>query len=142
MERSGLRSHLSGSLPISIAVEIVAVLLILIIPLTASIELPDPAWHVPDYMPAAPVPPPPPVVHAPGVAASPPSAPTNPDIVPTSASDAIRPEAAPPGPPDLGRPPGEGVPQGLGIIATDRPVIIVPPAPPRPAAPVAWRICP
>jgi protein TonB len=136
MERSGLRSRLSGSLPISIAVHLVAVLLFLIIPLTASIELPDPAWHVPDYMPAAPVPPPPPVTRAPSAVAPTPNAPTNPDIAPTTAPTAIRPETAPPGPPDFGLPPGDGVPQGIGVIASDLPVIMTPPDPPRPTAPV------
>ena len=43
MERSGLRSHLSGSVPISIALHLVALLLFLIIPLTANMILPDPA---------------------------------------------------------------------------------------------------
>jgi protein TonB len=136
MERSALRSHLSGSVPISIAVHIVAVLLILIIPLTANIELPDPAWHVPDYMPAAPVPPPPPVTRAPTAAAPTPAAPTNPDIAPTFAPEAIKPEVAAPGPPDLGLPPGAGVPEGIGIVATDKPIVITPPDPPRPAVPV------
>jgi periplasmic protein TonB len=135
MERSGLRSHLSGSLPISIAVHLVAVLLCLIIPLTASIELPDPAWHVPDYMPVAPAPPPP-VARVPSATAPTPNAATNPDLAPTSAPDAIKPEAALPGPPDLGLPPGAGVPEGLGIIATDKPVAMQAPEPPRPAVPV------
>ena len=135
MERSGLRSHLSGSVPISIAMHLVALVLFLIIPLTASIELPDPAWHVPDYMPAAPVPPPP--VARVATAASPtPHAPTNPDIAPISVPDAIKPDTALPGPPDLGLPPGAGVPEGLGIVATDKPVVILPSEPPRPAAPV------
>ena len=136
MERSGLRSHLSGSLPISIAVHLVAVLLCLIIPLTASIELPDPAWHVPDYMPAAPAPPPPPVVRVATATAPTPNVPTNPDIAPTSAPGAIEPEVVLPGPPDPGLPSGEGVPDGFGILATDKPIVIQAPEPPRPAAPV------
>jgi protein TonB len=136
MERSGLRSHLSGSLPISIAVHLVAVLLFLIIPLTASIELPDPAWHVPDYMPAAPVPPPPPVARVPSAAAPAPNAPAHPDIAPASAPDAINPEPAPAGVPDIGLPVGAGVPDGVGLVTAGKPVIVQPPDPPRPAAPV------
>jgi protein TonB len=136
MERSGLRSHLSGSVPISIALHLVVVLLVLIIPLTASIELPDPAWHVPDYMPATPAPPPPAVVRPPSAATPTPTAPTNPAIAPTTAPDAIKPEVAPPGPPDLGLPPSPGVPDGIGIMTTDKPIIITPPEPPRQVAPV------
>ena len=60
MARAGLRSHLSGSVPISIGLHLVAVILFLIIPLTANIEMPDPAMSLPDYMPTAPMPPPPP----------------------------------------------------------------------------------
>ena len=121
MERSGLRSHLSGSVPISIAMHLVALLLFLIIPLTASIELPDPAWHVPDYMPAVPVPPPPPVARVPTAASSTPNASTHPDVAPISPPDGIEPEAALPGPPDLALQTAAGVPEGIGIMATDKP---------------------
>ena len=44
------RAILSGSVPISIAVHLGAVLVFVIIPLTANMILPDPAEHVPDYM--------------------------------------------------------------------------------------------
>ncbi len=137
MERSGLRSHLSGSLPISIAVHLVAVLLFLIIPLTASIDLPDPAWQAPDYMLAAPMPPPPPVARVPPAGAPTPHPPANPDSAPTAAPDTIHPEiSAPALVPDLGMPPSAGVPGGIDLVTGERPVVLTPPDPPRPTAPV------
>jgi protein TonB len=137
MERSGLRSHLSGSVPISIAIHLIAVLLFLIIPLTANVELPDLASHLPDYMRVAPMPPPPPVARAPSAAAPTPNTPMNPDVAPTMAPSSINPEPAPPSTgPDLGLPPGTGVPEGLGLVTLDRPVIVQPPDPPRPSGPV------
>jgi periplasmic protein TonB len=137
MARSALRSHLSGSVPISIALHLFALLLFLIIPLTANMILPDPAAHLPDYMRVAPMPPPPPAVRArPPSAAPTPNAPTNPDLAPTTAPDAIKPEGAPPAVPDLGMPPGVGVPDGVGLVIGDRPVLVQPPDPPRPAGPV------
>jgi len=138
MARSGLRTHFSGSVPISIAVHFVVVVMFLIIPLTATIELPDPATILPDYMRAAPLPPPPPALRVRRAEAPAPSAAPNPDVAPTSAPGAIKPEAEPPGSPvpDLGLPPRAGVPDGLGLLAGDKPVPVTPPDPPRPVAPV------
>lgn len=113
MARPGLRSHFTGSVPISIAVHIVAVLLFLIIPLTATLAVVRVA-----EMPA-------------------PSPTTNPDIAPMTASATIAPEIAPPGIPTPGLPPTEdGVPQGLGILAGDRPVAVMPADPPKPVSQV------
>lgn len=137
MERSGLRSHLSGSVPISIAVHLVAVLLFLIIPLTANVELPGLASRLPDYMRVVPMPPPPPVARAPSAAPPSPNTPMSPDPAPTTAPPSINPEPAPPGVvPDLGLPPGAGVPEGIGLVTVNRPVIVQPPDPPRPNTPV------
>ena len=139
MARSGLRSHFTGSVPISIGIHFFVVMMFLVIPLTATLELPDPASHLPDYMLVAPPPPPPP---APPVRVRPPSAPqtadvpTNPDLAPTKAPDAIKAEGPPPVVPDLGGPPGAGVPGGIGVVVGDRPVVLQPPDPPRPAGPV------
>src|SRR5260221_5140517 len=112
MDRAGLRSHLSGPVPISIAWHFVAVLLFLIIPLTANMILPDPASHLPDYMRVAPMPPPPPVARVAPASAPTPKAPVMSDTAaPTIAPDAIHPEPAPAGVvPYLGLPSGTGVP--------------------------------
>lgn len=137
MARPGLRSHFAGSVPISIAVHFAAVLLFLIIPLTATIELPDPATILPDYMRAAPLPPPP-APRPPAGVSSTPGPRTSPDIAPITAPHAITPEAVPPGVSltDIGLPPGEGLPDGIGLLPGDKPLAITPPDPPRPAAPV------
>jgi protein TonB len=137
MERSGLRSHLSGTVPISIALHLVALLLFLIIPLTANMILPDPASHLPDYMRVVPMPPPPPVARATSAAAPTPNAPMNPEPAPTTAPSSINPEPAPAGVvPDLGMPAGTGVPDGIGFVTVGPPGLVQPPDPPRPSGPV------
>jgi protein TonB len=124
--------------PISIGVHFIVVMAFLIIPLTATLELPDPAAHLPDYMRVAPPPPPPPAprVARPPAASPTPTAPTNPDLAPTTVPDAIKPDAAPPVVPDLGMPPGAAVPDGIGLLVGEKPVVVQPPDPPRPAGPV------
>jgi protein TonB len=138
MARSGLRSHLSGSVPISIALHLGALLLFLIIPLTANMILPDPASHLPDYMRVAPMPPPPPAVRVRSASAPTPDRPLNQDPAPIAAPDTIKPETTPPGGvlPDVGLPPTAGVPDGLGVPTMGPPVHVAPPDPPRPIAPV------
>jgi len=137
MARAGLRSHFTGSVPISIGVHFLVVMMFLIIPLTATLELPDPAAHLPDYMRVAPPPPPPP---APRVARPPATSPRPPDdtaTVPTTAPPSITPETGPPGvTPDPGVIPSIGEAGGIGFIVGDKPVIVQPPDPPRPAGPV------
>src|SRR4051812_12931878 len=63
MERQRLRSHLSGTVPISIAVHVAVILVVVIIPLTAvdvsRLMVPP---RIAEYMPAVPVPPLPPVI--------------------------------------------------------------------------------
>jgi protein TonB len=129
---------LSGSVPISIGIHLFAVLLFLIIPLTANIDLPDPAAHLPDYMRVAPMPPPPP---APRLRATPSSAARsveNPNPVPTVAPTSIAPETDPPAAvPDLGGIPSPaGTPGGLGVLPGGSPIVMQPPEPPRPNVPV------
>lgn len=139
MERSRLRSHLSGSVPISIALHLVALMLFLIIPLTANMVLPNPASHLPDYMRAMPIPPPPPppVPVRPALAATP-TAPVNPDPAPTSAPETIKPETASarPVPDPGGIPTVGGVDGGTGLVPGGAPVVLQMPEPPRPAGPV------
>src|SRR5215813_9213897 len=60
MARDGLRSHLSGSVPISIAAHLVVLILLLIAPLAADIALPLPEKDLPEFIRVAPPPPPPP----------------------------------------------------------------------------------
>lgn len=136
MARAGLRSHLSGTVPISIGAHLVVLVVFLIVPLTATLDLPDPAAHLPDYMLAATMPPPPPAPRASAPAASSPV--PAPAGVTYAAPDAITPEVAPPGAgrlPDIGSP-LNGVPEGVGLVAGSRPVVPLPPEPPRQAGPV------
>jgi periplasmic protein TonB len=140
MERSGLRSHLSGSVPISIALHLVALLLFVVIPLTAKMILPDPASDLPEYMPTAPMPPPPPVTPAPSrPSPSPvPAQTSDPSIPPRTAPDTIEPETASPG---TGTDPSaipsiEGVSDGLGLVIGGAPVAMQAPEPPRPSGPI------
>jgi len=139
MERSGLRSHLSGTVPISIALHLAALLLFLIIPLTANMILPDPSPHLPDYFPVAPMPPPPPVAPVrPPTAAPAPDATMNPALAPTSAPSSITEERALPDVPELGAISGVGGSGSAppGELISERPPVAPPAQPPRPAAPV------
>lgn len=139
MERSGLRSHLSGSVPISIAVHLVAALLFLVIPLVANVDPPDLPFSSVDYILVAMPPPPPPPAARVRATAPRPEAPVNDSIAPTRAPATIEPESAAPGPPDLG-PPSDGIDGGIGRIANDRPIVLRPPDPPPPPPPAQVRI--
>jgi protein TonB len=138
MARAGLRSRLSGSVPISIALHLVALLLFLIIPLTANMILPDPASHLPDYMRVAPMPPPPPAVRPRSSAAPEPRRADASNSAPTTAPTSIKPDADAPGDvPDTGGIPSfGGVPGGLGLLPGASTTIVQPPEPPRPNPPV------
>jgi protein TonB len=129
---SQLRGHFAGTLPISIAVHLVALLLLFGIPLVANIVIPTVMVTLPDYVRVAPMPPPPQVLIAsaprPSVAPRDSAAPP-----PTVAPPSLEPEAGPPavgpGPvlPDI---PG-GVPSGMGLVPSDSAVTLPPPDPPR-----------
>jgi protein TonB len=140
MAREGLRSHLSGSVPISIAFHLGALILVLIIPLTAEVMLPMPAVQLPDYIRIAPMPPPPAVAlrsSRPNPAAPDPM--TNRMQAPTEAPPTINPEVDQPGPEVPGAVPGiSGPPGALGVIVDASRSIPVqaPEPPPRPAGPV------
>ncbi len=139
MGRDGLRSHLSGTLPISIAVHVAALLALFIIPLAADVVLPIVQVSLPDYVRAAAVPPPPPVAIRP---ASTPSSALRPDsapLAPTTAPSAITPETAAPsaviGPPGVET--SNGLPPDAGGLSTGLPPSIPPPpVPAKPAGPV------
>jgi periplasmic protein TonB len=132
MARDGLRSHLSGSVPISIAAHLVILLLLLIAPLAADIALPLPDKELPEFIRAAPVPPPP--SFAPSVRRSTPSTVVSPDIVPVVAPAAIAAKTTPPGPQfDVPIGPPGGAPPGVGDVIGLTPSIPAPlPDPPRP----------
>lgn len=137
MAREGLRSHLSGSLPISIGLHLVALLMFLVIPLTANLVLPMVSVELPEYVRLAPMPPPPEVAPPPRSAERAPAPPS----APTSAPMTIREESPEPpryaiaGPPDPtgGLPPGMGDSLGTAVKA---PTVLPPPPPPKPAGPV------
>ena len=140
MARDGLRSHLSGTLPISIAVHAVALLALFVIPLVANVVVPTVMVKVDDYVRVAPAPPPPEFMPRPASRAS--VAPTRTDTtapIPTAAPPSILPErdvpASFPGPiaPDSS---SIGTPGGLppGLVSSGPPPR--PPDPPRPAGPV------
>jgi protein TonB len=136
MARTGLRSHLSGSLPISIAIHLGALLALFVVPLVANVVVPAINEGIPDYPRVVPMPPPPVVNIRPARAASVPDpaphtgAPTDapPQIVPED----VQPEAYIPGALDT----NAGIPTAGALPGG--PVIAVPPPPepPKPAGPV------
>lgn len=139
MAREGLRGHLTGSVPVSIALHLVALLLCVVIPLTAKIVLPVVSVELPEYVRLAPMPPPPEVAIARPPRASSTPAP-NPALAPTSAPDSIRDEIKDPPPVGVavgldpnGLPPGFGRDSSIGVTA---PVQILAPPPPKPSGPV------
>src|SRR3982751_6847670 len=92
MARDGLRGHLSGSLPISVAVHLVVLLMLFAVPLIGNLIVPTVMATAPGYMLAAPPPPPPAVL-----VRSAPRPPQNtatdtPTPIPTTAPTTILPE--------------------------------------------------
>jgi protein TonB len=139
MARDALRSHLSGSVPISIAAHLVVLLLLLIMPLAADVALPPPASGMPEFVRIAAVPPPPAFVPA-----SPrltPSRISNTSAPPTSPPDAIHPEVERSVPQIDGAvgPPG-GLPPGLGEFGGVAPPTVPPPLPDPPKPPATVRV--
>lgn len=124
MPPRGLRSHLTGSVPVSIVVHLIVLLVLVVIPLV-DIVLPRPAMMMPSYVFAAPLPPPPPVAPPTGS----PSASVRPSPgAPTSMPPAITPERPAADPAVMtGDVTGE-LPTGLGITGG----IATPIPPPQP----------
>lgn len=140
MAREGLRSHLSGSVPISIGLHLVALLLVLISPLVADVSLPRVWVDLPDYVRLAPMPPPPAITlrePPPSPQASPGPVVTN--RAPTEAPLTIEPQAPRrlPTVPIDGPASSTGFPPGMGFGADSVSSVVIPvPDPPRPAGPV------
>jgi len=130
LDRGGLRSHLSGSVPVSIVVHLVLLLVLVVIPLASDMMPPLPFGPVDSWVLAAPAPPPPDVVLR-SVRPSPSSASPS-GAPPTKAPDTIAPEPpalqtfVPIGAVDGGLPPGIGVDGGVPTV------IETPPPPPPP----------
>ena len=138
MAREGLRRYLTGSVPISIGLHLLALLLCVVVPLTARIVLPVVSVELPEYVRLAPLPPPPQVT----VRSAPPKSSTpapNPALAPTVAPQTIKDEVITPpsvgvvGPDTGALPPGFGTDTNIGI--TPPPQILAPP-PVTPKGPV------
>src|SRR5689334_399281 len=139
MERQPLGGHLAGTVPISIAVHVVLLLVLVIIPLTAidpaSLVIPT---RIDDFIRAVPAPPPPPrdSPRRPQVANA---RPVDVSVAPTSAPTDITPEA-----PTAGVTADVGLPPGVGVGSTDlgaidgigQPIVMRAPEAPRQTGPV------
>jgi protein TonB len=137
MVRDALRSHLSGSVPISIAAHLVVLLLLLIVPLAADIALPLPEKGLPEFIRVAPPPPPP--AFAPTARRPSTSAVTDPDVAPINVPPRIEPERAVPGLQyDLPIGVPSGVPAGVGDTTGVPPP--TPPLLPEPPHPTTVRV--
>ena len=135
MARTGLRSHLSGSLPISIAVHLVALLAIFVVPLVANIVVPTVSVVMPDYVRVALPPPPVERISQPRAASVPNPAPST--GAPTEAPPVLLPEAPPR---QAYAPDAIGVASGIqapGAVPLGSVISVPPPPePPKPAGPV------
>lgn len=131
MARQRLRSHLTGSLPVSIVVHLVVLMVLVVIPL-ANIVLPIPIVNADPYVKAAPMPPPPPVVVQSRAAAAPVT--TQPSNgAPTTPPETIRPELA--STPQFATidPIDGALPAGLGVVGSVAPPVAPSaPEPPKP----------
>jgi periplasmic protein TonB len=137
MARAGVRRYLTGSVPISVGLHLLALFLVFVIPLTANLVLPMVTVDLPEYVRLAPMPPPPDVTVAPR--ASPDRAPSPPQA-PTQAPPTLVDEPAEPvryGPPVSVDTTG-GLPPGGTDVGTSvgRPIVVVPPPVQKPAGPV------
>jgi len=134
-----LPARLTGTLPVSVAVHLVALILLFVVPLVADMPLPSPVTSLPDYVRAIPVPAPPPAPRPAAAAVARPAPARSADAAPTTAPASILPEAAAPA---TGEPAIEGgVPWGVAggvpnLTVGAAPIDLPPPPPPKPAGPV------
>jgi protein TonB len=142
MARDGLRSHLSGSVPLSIAAHVAFLVLLLIFPLAAEVSLPVAERGLPDFVRVAPPPPLPPEspVRAPHAVTTAPPSPSIPVIAPPS----IAPERPDPGPQlDVPIAPAAGLPSGVGEVeGLAQPPATPPPDVARPSPPIRVALLP
>jgi protein TonB len=133
-----LPARLTGTLPVSVAIHFVTLVLLLVVPLVADMPLPTPATSLPDYVRAMPVPapPPPPRPATPMTSRVAPA--VHADAAPTSAPAAILPEVpgVPPGVPVVEGAVPWGTEGGIGTVLAAPAPIELPPPPPKPAGPV------
>jgi periplasmic protein TonB len=132
------RGGLSGTLPLSIAVHLAVLVLVLIIPLTAEVALPLPSSLQLPAIHAVVAPPPQPLVRAGAVRPPQPRPVQSRDAAPSVAPDRIAPERADPWPamPDL--PPGDAAGASADIGATADAAVRTLPAglPPKQSGPI------
>jgi|tagenome__1003787_1003787.scaffolds.fasta_scaffold20649198_2 protein TonB len=130
-------SRFSGSLPVSIAVHLVAIVILVVVPLT-DLGLPMPIEVAAPYIQAMAVPPPPLVRLAPAVTAVPPA--KYRDGAPIDAPDHIAPEAPRSAPmvPDLPVGDASGAIADAGGVGVGAPAtsVLTPPAIQKPAGPI------
>jgi protein TonB len=126
MSRERLRSHLSGSVPVSIGVHLVLLLVLVVIPLM-NVVVPLPAVMMPSFVLAAPLPPPPNVV----LRAASPGPSRVADAAPVSAPDAIGPEPPPAAPFTPIGAVDTGLPPGFGEVEAAGPPVALPAPPPE-----------
>ena len=140
MARDGLRSHLSGTLPISIAVHAVALVALFVMPLIATVVVPTVIVTLPDYVRIAPAPPPPEFIPRPPAPSAARASTDSPAPIPMVAPPSILPETdvPPPSYPGPTTPDSSaiGTPGGLPTGLVTSTALPRPPDPPRPPAPV------
>ena len=112
----------------SLVLHVVVVLVLLVLPITAALDLPGIQTRLPTVMLAT-VPSPPPPASQPVTATT--SVPTNVPSVPLAPPDGIVPEVAPPAPVALGVP--GGVDTGVPYVGAPNTSALAPPPPPAPA---------
>jgi protein TonB len=112
----------------SLVIHVVVVLVLLVLPITAALDLPGIQTRLPTVMLAT-VPSPPPAPASPAVAATAPI-PTTVPSVPLAPPDGIKPEVAPPAPVALGAP--GGISSGLPNVGAVNASPLAPPPPPVP----------
>jgi protein TonB len=121
--------RLSGTLPLSIAVHGVALVLFIVVPLTSGMDLPQVPVKMASYVAAVAIPAPPPVAPAPAFAQRAVSLADN--AAPATPPEQINPEIEPSGPtlPDLPVGPISGSPD-LGAVVDGTGRFVPPPPPP------------
>jgi periplasmic protein TonB len=137
MARAGVRRYLTGSVPISVGLHLLALFLVFVIPLTANLVLPMVSVELPEYVRLAPMPPPPDVTVAPRASSD--RVPSQPQA-PTQAPPSLVDEPVEPpiyGPPVSLDTTGGFQPGATGVgTRIDPPTVLISPPVQKPAGPV------